>query len=108
MVFLSLLIVLTCYSFYTAIIYSDIQAKHAIPIGLGLAVIGNLIWLVMSKIILDNKVSILYYGLAFDAVVTISTILVPVLFFGVRLSSFAWCGVGLTLLGLFILKFTGE
>lgn len=108
MIPVSLLLVATCYSIYTAIIYSNLEAKHAIPIGLCLAVIGNLIWLTMSKLILIDKTTVFYYGLAFDATITATTILIPAVFFGVRLSPISWVGVALVLLGLLILKLTGD
>jgi len=95
------------YFFYSWLIFNpEYKNKQWIYlVGITCAVLANLIWIYVSKITTDSR-HVMIYGTIWDVIITASTIAVPVFMFGIKLNSYAWLGIGLVIIGLFILKFS--
>jgi len=95
------------YFFYSWLVFNPEYKDKAwvYPVGVFCAVIANLIWIYISKITADSS-RVIIYGTIWDVIITASTIAVPILMFGTRLSNYAWLGLALIIIGLFILKFS--
>ena len=96
---------LLSYSSYNYISYQEVIRQHKFfyLFGLSLAIVSNLLWLYGVKS-LNNKVHIFWLGITFDVIVTATSILIPVIFFDLRFNKVIWLGIGLILIGLFVIK----
>lgn len=74
-----------------------------VPAGLALAIMGNLLWILIAKKT-PNPADLTVYGMAWDAMITVSFVLVPVVLFGVRFSGTSGLGLILAILGIFLMK----
>lgn len=72
-------------------------------IGLSVAIAVNLLWLTVAKLASDGK-QLYMYGIYWDAMIVASFSIVPVLFYGVRISGYSLLGLGLILTGTILTK----
>lgn len=93
------------YGTYNYISYSEFFRSHRLffVMGLALALVSNLLWLYGVKV-LNQREHIFWLGISFDVIVTATSILIPVLFFGLRFNKLTWVGIAFILLGLIIIK----
>lgn len=78
-------------------------SAYLLPIGLSLAVVGNLLWILLARSTQEPG-KLIVYGMAWDAMITLSFLLVPIMFFGVRFTVVSGVGCGLVGLGLLMMK----
>lgn len=71
--------------------------------GLAMAILANMVWIFLAHRTMDPS-TLLYYGMVWDAIVTASSILIPVLFFGSSLTPIGWTGMGIVVLGILLMK----
>ena len=93
------------YGAYTFVTYSKSirDSSYYLPLGLAAAVLANVIWMFMARNLGTAK-SIFYWGLALDITLTASTIIVPVMFFGVSPSKTSAVAIMMILTGIVLLK----
>jgi len=93
------------YTFYAWLTFSPSMkmSSYLIPLGIGMAVAGNFLWIMMARSIHQPAV-LVYYGMLWDSMITVSFILVPIVFFGVRFNLISGIGCGLVLAGLTLMK----
>lgn len=51
-----------------------------------------------------TKESLFLYSIAWDVMVTVVSLLIPIFFYAVRFSFLSWIGIGIIVIGLIILK----
>lgn len=76
---------------------------YLVPVGLVLAIMGNLLWILIAKRT-SSPAELTVYGMAWDTMITVSFVLVPVVLFGVRFSGVSGLGLILAILGIFLMK----
>lgn len=105
MIALAYSIGLALYFASVAVSYSkDFKASHYyFPVGLLLALTVNFLWLYIAKHS-PNKESIYVRGLIWDSMIVGSYALLPIAFYGVRLSGFMLVGAVLIVSGLVLVK----
>lgn len=93
------------YLLYAWIVYNPTLRESGayIPLGLTVALAGNLIWLFIAKATPTN--SLAFYALMWDTMVTLTFIVIPVAFFGMRLGLLSIAGFMLTIAGLAMMKY---
>lgn len=93
------------YSAYAWITFNPALKTFAylVPLGLLLAVIGNWAWISIARSIQEPS-ELVIYGMLWDAMITLTFVMVPVLFFGVRFNVVSGLGCGLVLIGLTLMK----
>ena len=109
LVILIYILVFGIFGLYSFLNYQDdFKANTGVYIasGLGLAMLGNLLWLILTKILPSNQ-SIYIGGIIYDSLVTAAFVLIPWYFIGISLSGLQWSGLVVVLLGLLILKLGG-
>jgi drug/metabolite transporter (DMT)-like permease len=79
------------------------MSPYLMPFGIGMAVAGNFLWIMMARSIQQPMV-LVYYGMLWDTMITLSFILVPVVFFGIRFTLISGLGCLLVLIGLTFMK----
>jgi drug/metabolite transporter (DMT)-like permease len=96
------------YSLYTYLGYSETLrgSRYFMLMGLSLALISNLLWLLGVKL-LNSSQPIFWFALGFDVVVTVCSVYVPLLMSKVRFNAYTWLGVGLIITGLLVVKNLG-
>lgn len=72
-------------------------------VGLLTAVLANILWIFLAHNTTDPS-KLLFYAMVWDAIVTLSSILVPVFCFGSTLTTLGWTGLGTVVMGLFLMK----
>ena len=94
------------YSTGAWISYSDTikQSFWYYPLGLTLSVIANYAWLTIAKIT-PNKDDILLYGSIWDSIILGTFIIIPFMFFDLKLGYKDAIGFSLIILGILIVKF---
>lgn len=105
MIFIQFGIGFVTYSLMAIISYSE-TAKSSwfyFPLGILAAIIANVTWLHISKMELDNS-ALVIKGLWWDSMLTSLYILIPIIFFGARLSGIQIVGLVLVVAGLFLTK----
>lgn len=102
---LSLTTAFLVYSLYAWLAFNpEFKTKSwIIYAGLGCALVCNLLWILLAKATVDGQ-RLLYYGLWWDALITVSTITVPIVLFGVRLAPLQIVGLVLAVTGLGLMK----
>lgn len=75
-------------------------------IGLSIAILGNSLWLLLTKILPTNN-SIYIGGIVYDSLVTLAFILIPWYFIGIKLANIQWIGLIIVIVGLLTLKLGG-
>lgn len=85
--------------------HPSIKSATMLYYGLGLviALLCNITWLFIARHS-ETAAQIYYRGLVWDSLIVGSYVLVPILFFGVRLSLQASLGLVLIVIGLFLSK----
>ena len=78
-------------------------SAYLLPIGISLAVVGNLLWILLARSTVDLS-RLIVYGMLWDTMITLSFLLVPVVFFGVRFTVIGGVGCGLVGVGLLMMK----
>jgi len=78
-------------------------SAYLIPIGLSLAVFGNLLWILLARSTHDPA-KLIVYGMLWDTMITLAFLLVPMMFFGVRFTAIGGVGCGLVVVGLLMMK----
>jgi multidrug transporter EmrE-like cation transporter len=78
-------------------------SNYLMPFGLGLALIGNLLWILLAKST-HEPAKLIVYGMVWDTMITLSFLLVPMMFFGVRFTLVSGVGCGFVVLGLLMMK----
>lgn len=93
------------YGTYTWMVFepSIRNSKYLIPLGLLVALIGNIVWLLLARDIKDNK-QLMLYGLIWDMMITASFLVVPIVFFNVRLNFMSAIGCLIAVAGIVIMK----
>lgn len=79
------------------------QSGYLVPAGITLAMAGNLLWIFLAKSTADPA-RLTIYAMAWDTMVTVSFVLVPVVLFGIRFSITSCLGLILAVLGIFLMK----
>lgn len=79
------------------------MSMYLIPTALCLAIFGNLLWILLAKST-ESPAKLIIYGMAWDTMITLSFLLVPIVFFGVRFSPVAGLGCTMVVVGLLIMK----
>lgn len=72
-------------------------------VGIILANIANILWMILAKNTTDNSKLVLY-GLFWDSILTFSFLLTPFLFFDIKLSMPQMVGIGLIIAGIICTK----
>jgi drug/metabolite transporter (DMT)-like permease len=93
---------------YGAIAYTSYSealkaSKYYFLIGLGAALVANLIWLLIARAEPDSS-KLMIKGLFWDSMLTIVYIVVPLLLFKANLSMTQSAGLGLIVMGLILTK----
>jgi multidrug transporter EmrE-like cation transporter len=78
-------------------------SAYLMPIGLSLALIGNLLWILLAKST-QEPAKLIMYGMMWDTMITLSFLLVPMMFFGVRFTLVGGVGCALVVVGLLMMK----
>lgn len=78
--------------------------KWYFPLGLLAAIAVNFIWLFLAKHSLDHK-QIYLRGLIWDSMIVGCYVIIPILFYQVRLTGYTAIGAGLILTGIALTKF---
>lgn len=96
------------YSLYTYLGYNEALrgSRYFMLMGLSLAFVSNLLWLIGVKL-LNSSEPIFWFALAFDVVVTVCSVYVPLVMSKVRFNSYTWLGVALIITGLLVVKNLG-
>lgn len=79
------------------------ETWYYLPVGLGLALLNNFIWLTIARQSPNEHVLYLY-GIYWDTIIILTYTLIPFLMFNIKLSNISWVGIGLVLLGLLVTK----
>lgn len=105
MIYLQFILGMVLYSAIASLSYygNFKQSQWYVPLGMFLGLTTSLIWFNISKAEPDPSILIIK-GLWWDAMLTLIFIIIPLLFFGARLSMYQWVGFGLVLLGLGMAK----
>ena len=74
-----------------------------IPLGLVLTVIGNTLWMIVTKLELSQHL-LLIKGVIWDLMLTTTFIAVPLLFFSVKLNQLSIIGLIISIIGIIIMK----
>lgn len=72
-------------------------------IGIFLAIVLNTLWLTIAKRTIDNS-KLLLYGLYWDSIITFTFLLVPFLFFHIKLTPIQYTGIILIISGIICTK----
>ena len=106
MIYLQFLIGFVAYFSIAYASYSEFAKKSwwFFPLGIAVAVIANVTWLYISKAE-SNTSSLLVKGLWWDAMLTLTYVVVPLILFGAKLTLNQGIGMGLVLTGLLLTKF---
>lgn len=72
-------------------------------VGIILANIANIMWMILAKNTTDNS-KLVVYGLIWDSILTLSFLLTPFLFFDIKLSMTQTIGLGLIIAGIICTK----
>jgi drug/metabolite transporter (DMT)-like permease len=93
------------YTIYAWLTFSPSMkaSSYLIPLGISMAIAGNYLWITMARSI-QQPAELVYYGMLWDSMITLSFILVPIVFFGVRFNLVSGIGCGLVLVGLTLMK----
>lgn len=101
-----LIIATIIYGLYAGLTYSHWrQSQWFIPLGLLLGSASNIFWLLLSRR-LENHSQQFFWALLWDSCIVATFILVPMIFFGFRLTPLGYVGVTLTVAGLLLTKAT--
>lgn len=76
------------------------------PLGIGLAMINNYIWLKIAKSTNDSS-KLLMLGVYWDSMIVLSYVLLPVIFFGARAHGTSLLGIVLIVVGMMLTKIGG-
>lgn len=76
------------------------------PIGITVALIVNLLWFKIAREVLDNN-SLYRYGVVWDVLIALSWLLIPVLFFGIKLTKTNVTGLVLLVIGIVMIHLKG-
>ena len=89
--------------------YSDKirNSNYYLLTALVFSVVSNILWVSLARKLSDQK-EIFKYGFYWDTSTYIPIILIPLFFFGMRQSPLAWCGVGLIIIGVILLRVGGQ
>ena len=92
------------YALYAYLNYSPVKDEWwYFPVGMLLSMVGNLVWMIITKIPSTNTV-LFFRGVVWDAILTVVFIVIPFCFFEIRLSMLGVIGLVISLIGIFILK----
>jgi multidrug transporter EmrE-like cation transporter len=93
------------YSLYSAICYMpEIKNnKSFIHIGLILALVSNVLWLVLAY---NTKQAseVLFMALIWDSIVVLTAVVIPLVFFNIQLTPISTFGIVLVVAGLLLVK----
>jgi hypothetical protein len=73
------------------------------PVGIAMAIVANLIWLHIAKISTVGSETFVR-GLIWDSMIVMCYVIVPILFYGVRLNGIAGLGAVMIVVGIFLTK----
>lgn len=93
------------YSLAVALSYNEtVKASwYYFPVGILIGMITNFLWFWIAKQISDKSI-IIKYGFYWDTMIVLTYALIPMLFFGVRLSSMTEIGIALIAIGIILTK----
>jgi drug/metabolite transporter (DMT)-like permease len=93
------------YVFYAWLTFSPSMktSEYLMPLAIAMAIAGNLLWIKMARSI-QEPAALVYYGMLWDSMITVSFIVVPIIFFGVRFNVISGFGCVLVLAGLTMMK----
>jgi hypothetical protein len=96
------------YSLYTYLGYNESLrgSRYFMLMGLSLALVSNLLWLLGVKL-LNSSQPIFWFALGFDIVVTVCSLYIPILMSKVRFNGYTWLGVAFIITGLLVIKNLG-
>jgi len=105
MLYLQFFVGFLTYSCLAFASYSEFLKNHPLYyyLGISLAILANLSWLSIARAE-SNSSLLMIKGLWWDSMLTIVYLTVPILFFQARFSLVQSIGIGLTVLGLFVIK----
>lgn len=106
MIYLQFLIGFIMYTCLASATYSESfkASNWYYPAGVAAAIVANLIWLWIGKLEANPSVLVIK-GLYWDSMLTATYILVPILFFGAKVSTFQIFGIAFIGIGLILTKF---
>ena len=96
------LLTVVIYSVYATLPFFNLGRTAHYLSGATFAVLGSLIWVSISRSV--NKSDIPLYGLYFDALITISFMLTPLLFTGFNFTSKQIAGILMIFTGMIVSK----
>ena len=79
------------------------ESWYYFPLGIGIAIIANFIWLSIAKTTNDSG-EILILGAYWDIMILLTFIVIPFIFFEVNLSKTQYLGLGLIFTGFVVTK----
>lgn len=93
------------YGFTAFISYHDTIKAHwtYFPLGLFLSVLANFGWLKIAKVT-ESKNDIVVYGAFWDSMIVMVFLMIPLLWFGVRLTTKDSIGLALIISGILVMK----
>lgn len=105
MIIILLTLTFLLYSGYASLSYFEVirESIWFIPGGLLLALLGNLCWLILARI-LKVPEDIFFYGIVFDLIVTFSFLLTPFILQKVNINGITILGSIILLIGLILIK----
>lgn len=78
------------------------SAKWYFPVGVGMAMLANFLWLHIAKISVGHETFV--RGLVWDSMIVMCYVLVPIILYGIRLTGFTALGAALIVAGMFLTK----
>lgn len=97
-----------CLSYCAAVAVSYTPAlknsRYYTPIGLAVGMLANLFWLSIARSTNDSN-QILLLGFYWDAMLTLTYLLVPIMFYDARLTLTSGAGIALMVAGFILTKF---
>lgn len=103
MIYIQFLTGLLVYSGIAYVSYGMKESSLFYPLGLTLALIANAVWLWISQTENDAN-SLMVKGMYWDAMLTLTYIIVPLLLFNAKLTGTQLLGFVLLMVGLIIIK----
>lgn len=92
-----------CLSAYTSFNAEFKKSNWFFVAGLGMSILANLIWMNIAKNTEDvSRLAVI--GLYWDSMIVLAFLFVPMLVFGMELTTTQWVGVGLIVAGIFVTK----
>jgi len=107
MIFVLPIFAILAYATYTCLCYCEYfrtRPFEAYSLGIFASMVSTISWLYMIRYFSENKNNILYINLFWDISASILYIIIPIMFFDVRLDLKTSIGCILSIFGLIIIK----